>query len=277
MRSHRLKIPKYNLPLRIRPWFVGLTIFIMLALAFLGFTNVVHGLPVNDKLLHFFCLGTATAVFYFIFDVEEEYRRIWFWRHCPLMFTVFVCVFLGGFVSEFVQSLLPHKTFQFGDVVANILGSGIGLYVAYHLEKYYRRRREISRLYRPLSASNSSLNFDSDEEDESGTQLLPLHNKPDTPSSALFPQQQQHNKNKKGKARARSGSLALGNVWDEREELFNVGDDDEDDEDDDDDSEEGSSDDDEGRGQERTAPAPPDAPRDAKPAKSVRWAEGSAR
>ena len=43
----------------------------MLILAFLGFTNAAHGLPVNDKLLHFFCLCLATGVFYFIFDVEE--------------------------------------------------------------------------------------------------------------------------------------------------------------------------------------------------------------
>jgi len=43
----------------------------MLSLAFLGFTNVVHVFPLNDKLLHFFCLGIATGVFYFIFDVEE--------------------------------------------------------------------------------------------------------------------------------------------------------------------------------------------------------------
>jgi len=125
------------------------------------------------------------------------------------------------------------------------------------------------RLYRPLSASNSSLNLPSDEEDESGTQLLPLHNKPDNPPSTLFPQ----NKNKKGKSRARSGSLALADVWDEREELFGVGDDD----DDDDEEEEGSSDD-EGEG----SPTPPprqerqDAPREAKPVKSVRWAAGSA-
>lgn len=82
-------------------------------------------------------------------------------------------------MSEFVQSLLPvrlplfpfilvsdtysptqYKTFQFGDIVvsfpispsfvlltasgkANLLGSGIGLYVAYHLERYYRQRREV--------------------------------------------------------------------------------------------------------------------------------------
>jgi hypothetical protein len=126
------------------------------------------------------------------------------------------------------------------------------------------------RLYRPLSASNSSLNLPSDEEDESGTQLLPLYNKPDTPPSALFPQ----NKHKKGKSRARSGSLALADVWDEREELFGVGDDDEGEE------EEGGGSEDEG--DEHAVPTPPlrqerqDAPREAKLVKSVRWAEGSA-
>jgi hypothetical protein len=125
------------------------------------------------------------------------------------------------------------------------------------------------RLYRPLSTSNSSLNLPSDEEDESGTQLLPLHNKPDTPPSALFPQ----NITKKGKGRARSGSLALADVWDEREELFGVGD--ADDADDDECSSEN-------EGEEHAAPTPPsyqerqDAPREAKPVKSVRWAEGSA-
>ena len=80
----------------------------------------------------------------------------------------------------------------------------------------------------------------------------------------MFPQ----NKAKKGKGRARTGSLALGDVWDEREELFGVGDDD----DDDGASEEG--------GEGRTQPASVRLednvpPRDTKPVKSVRWAEGS--
>jgi len=179
---------------------------------------------------------------------------------------------------------------------ANLLGSGIGLYLAYHLEKYYRRRREVRahpfpplgqrltpsrfprqiwRLYRPLSASNSSLALDSDE-DESGTQLLPLHNKPDTPPSALFPQ----NNSKKGKARARAASLALADVWDEREELCGGGEADE--EDDEDRGEDGGEGEGEGEGEVRTTPVPPvrqerqNTPRPAKPAKSVRWAEGSA-
>lgn len=249
------------------------------------------------------------------------------------MFTFFVCFFLGGIVSEFVQSLLPASLSPFRSLLisltrvlrlaqnlpvrryrraffishtlsfamliasekANLLGSGIGLYLAYHLEKYYRRRREVRthpfpllgqrltlsrfprqiwRLYRPLSASNSSLALDSEEEDESGTQLLPLHNKPDTSPSALFPQ----NNTKKGKARARAASLALADVWDEREELFGVGEADEDDDEDrGQDGGEG-----EGEGEVRTTPAPlvrqerQNTPRPTKPPKSVRWAEGSA-
>lgn len=43
----------------------------MVALAFLGFTNFAHSLPLNDKVLHFICLMLATGMFYFIFDVEE--------------------------------------------------------------------------------------------------------------------------------------------------------------------------------------------------------------
>jgi len=35
------------------------------------------------------------------------------------------------------------KEFQIGDVVANLLGSSVGLYISYHLEKYYRHRREV--------------------------------------------------------------------------------------------------------------------------------------
>jgi hypothetical protein len=41
--------------------------------------------------------------------IQREYRRIWFWRHCPMLFTIFVCFILGGIVSEFVQSLLPVR------------------------------------------------------------------------------------------------------------------------------------------------------------------------
>ncbi|KAJ7063364.1 fungal-specific transcription factor domain-containing protein [Mycena amicta] len=192
-------IPRFNNNLRLRPWFLLATVLIMLLLAFLGFTDFSRSLPVNDKALHFSCFGIATAVFYFIFDVEEESRRHWFWRNLALIFTVFVCFFCGGILSEFVQSMLPYKEFQFGDVVANLLGSSVGLFSSYYLERYYRTRREIARLYQPLDATSLS-DFDEDEE----LQLLPTH-RPQAPS--------------KGAPK----SARIGDVWDEREELFGIG------------------------------------------------------
>ncbi|EKM54561.1 uncharacterized protein PHACADRAFT_258496 [Phanerochaete carnosa HHB-10118-sp] len=193
------------MPLRFRPWFLLFTALVMVVLALLGFTNLSHSLPLNDKMLHFFCLMLATGVFYFIFDVEEDARRIWFWHHSPLIFTGTMCFLFGGIVSEFVQSMLPYKEFQIGDVFANLLGSSVGLYVAYYLEKYYRHRREISRLYRPLNAEDDL----SDEEDlEAGTQLLPTPVDPVATRDAA-----------KGPAK----TSRLQDVWDEGEELFDIG------------------------------------------------------
>ncbi|KIK67155.1 hypothetical protein GYMLUDRAFT_92990 [Collybiopsis luxurians FD-317 M1] len=205
MKSNKIRLPNhYDLPIRLRPWFIGFTILVMLILAFLGFTDSSHSLPFNDKVLHFTCFLIATTVFYFIFDVEEEYRRIWFWRHSGLILTGFICFFCGGILSEFVQSMLPYKIFDTGDIVANLLGSSIGLYAAYHLERYYRNRREIARLYQPLDMEALS----EDEDDETAGSLLPTH-------TGHHSQQQS-----KG-----SKSIRLTDVWDEREELFGIGED----------------------------------------------------
>lgn len=114
-------------------------------------------------------------------------------------------------MSEFVQSLLPYKEFQTGDVAANLLGSTLGLYIAYYLERYYRHRREISRLYRPLDDTAPS----DDEDDVEGTQLLPTHYLPSTSRSP---------KDSRAK-KTDVGRIHLGDVWDEREELFDIGDD----------------------------------------------------
>ncbi|KAF9792913.1 hypothetical protein BJ322DRAFT_996208 [Thelephora terrestris] len=209
MRSHHFRIPIYDMPIRLRPWFIVFTFIVMLVLAFLGFTNISHSLPLNDKLLHFMCLGIATGIFYFIFDVEDDARRIWFWRHSPLIFTGIVCFFAGGFISEVVQSTLPYKEFQIGDVVANLFGSSVGLFISYHLEKYYRHRREISQLYRPLDTEYLSNGEDEDDLESGGVQLQATS-------------QHQHKSSSNNKI-PETGAIRLGDVWDEREELFGVG------------------------------------------------------
>lgn len=206
MKSHHIRIPNYDMPIRFRPWFLVFTVIIIILLAFLGFTKFSQSLPLNDKLLHFLCFSLATGVFYFIFDVEEHAKRIWFWKHSPLIFTLFLCFLCGGILSEFVQSALPYKEFQIGDIIANLLGSSVGLCASYYMERYYRRRREIARLYQPLNL-DSAYDQDDEEEELYNTQLLPMHHQ----NAMTQP------KANKGK------SVHFKDVWDEQEELFGIG------------------------------------------------------
>lgn len=48
--------------------------------------------------------------------------------------------------------LLQWKTFQWGDILANLLGSSLFLYIGVLLRRRARRRSEIAELYQPLSA-----------------------------------------------------------------------------------------------------------------------------
>jgi hypothetical protein len=145
----------------------------------------------------------VTAIFYFVIDVEEEARRIWFWRHLAMILTIFICFFCGAILAEVVQSFLPHKQFDMNAVFANLLGSITGLFVAYHIDRYYRYRREIARLYRPLDTATP---FSDDEDEGAGTQLLPTHTRSTIPN---------HKRGQK--------SIRLADPWDEREELFGIG------------------------------------------------------
>ncbi|KAJ3566524.1 hypothetical protein NP233_g6956 [Leucocoprinus birnbaumii] len=215
----------------------------MVVLAFLGFTDFSRALPLNDKLLHFLCFMIATGVFYFIVDIEESARRVWFWRYFNLIFTSFTCFLCGGILSEVVQSLLPYKEFQIGDVVANLLGSSIGLLASYHLEKYYRYRREIARLYRPLE-SDSLSDFEDDLE-TLGTQLLPTHHSRTTDSSSewvtspvgISGSDRGGKVGETAKKQKKKGNVRFAPVRErdesEREELFDIGEDSSDGEDED--------------------------------------------
>ena len=55
-------------------------------------------------------------------------------------------------VTAFLTFCLQYKEFQVGDVAANLLGSSLGLYIAYHLERYYRHRREVRHLVTSCAA-----------------------------------------------------------------------------------------------------------------------------
>ncbi|TXT06100.1 hypothetical protein VHUM_03573 [Vanrija humicola] len=144
LRSYPIK----GVPLRLRPAMVFVVAAWLILLGVLGFAPLPT-LPINDKALHFFGLGFATFLIYFVLEVPEgPHRRIWYIRRAPLILTVVCGFFVGGIVSEIVQSMLP-----LGDIAANLLGSTGFLYLAHVLDKRNRRRAELAQLYQPLSAS----------------------------------------------------------------------------------------------------------------------------
>ncbi|KAJ9479066.1 hypothetical protein PHBOTO_002555 [Pseudozyma hubeiensis] len=154
------------LPLRIRPAFVLLNVLDLIFLGVLGFhPRGQTWIRINDKILHFVCFFLATAMFYMIWDVDEPARASAIWRNASLFLTGVTCFLVGGIGSEIVQSLLPYKVFQIGDIVANLLGSSLGLFFSYHLEKRYRAKRELERLYAPLDIEDYG-DVDEEEYDE---------------------------------------------------------------------------------------------------------------
>lgn len=154
------------LPLRIRPAFVVLNVLDLIFLGVLGFHPSGQAwIRLNDKVLHFICFFFATALFYMIWDVDESARGSWLWRNASLILTFATCFIVGGIGSEIVQSLLPYKQFQLGDIIANLFGSSLGLFFSYHIELSYRARREIERLYAPLDIEDYG-----DLDDEEGSE-----------------------------------------------------------------------------------------------------------
>ncbi|SPO25450.1 uncharacterized protein UTRI_03130_B [Ustilago trichophora] len=198
------------LPLRIRPAFVILNILDLIFLGILGFhPRGQTWIRINDKILHFVCFFLATAMFYMIWDVDEPARASYLWRNASLILTAITCFLVGGIGSEIVQSLLPYKEFQIGDIVANLLGSSLGLFFSYHLEKRYRARRELERLYAPLDIEDYG---DLDDETEDDVDSRPLQ-RPTAPRSSLKPSKGTASVGGKKKTRFDS------NIWDDSVEI----------------------------------------------------------
>jgi len=93
---------------------------------------------------------------------------IWYWDYFNEILTGFVCFFLGGFGTEFVQIFLPWKVFSWGDILANELGCLTGYQLSRLLHRHYRTKLELSSLYQPLEAVGSSRDLDvfSEQDDD---------------------------------------------------------------------------------------------------------------
>ncbi|GAA5879944.1 hypothetical protein JCM1840_006939 [Sporobolomyces johnsonii] len=229
-----------GLPLRIRPAFVLLTSLTLLVLSLLGFHPTLAArlappqVPFSDKVLHFVCFALATSLFYAIWQVEEHARRVWFWRWWNELAAILVCVLVGGIGSEFVQSLLPYKTFQAGDIVANLLGAGLGILVSHHVSRESRRSAELRRLYVHLDQLSES--DESEEEDDvvvtGGGASGAAQREMEEGRARAEGQLRNDGEGRRRAVAGGSSRQAVNNPWDDREEeeIFGLGGDEEDDE-----------------------------------------------
>jgi len=116
-------------------------------------------------------------------------------------------------MSEFVQSLLPYKTFQIGDVVANLLGSGLALYLSSKYAQERRREKELRRLYVRMDEMDDEL--DSDEDREEGGREGLLNGRSPTVGGERTPREMEEGFNSKGKGARRE---QVNNPWDDGED-----------------------------------------------------------
>ncbi|SGY82190.1 BQ5605_C009g05551 [Microbotryum silenes-dioicae] len=163
-------------PVRIRPMMALLTASSLLVLAALGFhptlaSKISPPVPFSDKLLHFVCLTAASAQFYAIWNVDQAVRTSWHWKHWNELVSILVCGIWGSIGSEFVQSLLPYKTFQWGDVVANILGTTLGITLSRSWTRHREKAQQLRRLYQPLHLEESDDALDDEDDADDGSIL----------------------------------------------------------------------------------------------------------
>ncbi|KAF7918798.1 uncharacterized protein EAE98_009576 [Botrytis deweyae] len=120
--------------MRIRLPFAGAFLFLLLLAGYAGLTSIQVDAVINDKVLHTTTFFILTVVFYWILDTS---------RRRNLNFTLIICTGILGVGSEFLQGFLPNgRTFDFYDIVANIVGSlaGVALCSWYHLRMLERKR-----------------------------------------------------------------------------------------------------------------------------------------
>lgn len=110
-------------------------------------------LPVNDKVLHLLTFFALTVAFYWVVDTS---------RRRTLHLTLLVCTAGLGVGSEVLQAVLPNgRAFDLYDVVANLVGSAVGVALC---AWYHKRMLERKRL-RKYSAVPGGEGVGGEEED----------------------------------------------------------------------------------------------------------------
>ncbi|KAI9301056.1 hypothetical protein BJ944DRAFT_208274 [Cunninghamella echinulata] len=136
--------------------------FLLCIMGILGFAPISVHEYINDKLLHFSTFCILGICLYYLWNLS--YRRNFILAS--------VILFAISFGSEFVQGLLPYRTFDWYDILANIIGSSVGLLIAFIMDYTWTTRKErirrqggtkVAKDQRALMDDFEDLNSDSDD------------------------------------------------------------------------------------------------------------------
>jgi hypothetical protein len=144
--------------MRVRKFTLVLFALALLGAGYLGFADIKL---VNDKVIHFTVFFLLTALFYWLFDTQST-RTI---RNM----TFLLCTLGGGIGSEFVQGMLPYRTFDPLDILCNLLGSTLALIISiiYHKKLLEQRRQHrYEQLRNSIPPEVGDVNFDMDVENK---------------------------------------------------------------------------------------------------------------
>ncbi|CAO3593760.1 unnamed protein product [Absidia cylindrospora] len=86
----------------------------------------------NDKVLHFSTFCILSVCLYFLWNLSFKRNLI---LTCGILFFLTIG-------SEFIQGLLPYRTFDWYDILANVLGSTTGLLLAFICDYAWKARKE---------------------------------------------------------------------------------------------------------------------------------------
>ncbi|ODV97748.1 hypothetical protein PACTADRAFT_31181 [Pachysolen tannophilus NRRL Y-2460] len=113
-----------------------------------SFSNIE--LSSYDKALHFVVFMVLTALFYFLVDVRDLKKL--------KILTFVICTVIASTTSEFLQDFLTGSRRKFDpmDILANMIGSAVGLIVADLYNKKLIRSRKLSRRARRRNNNNGA-------------------------------------------------------------------------------------------------------------------------
>lgn len=95
-------------------------------------TDLLNELLSFDKVVHFFIFGVL--VFLMIIGLNKQYRYLLL-RQNAIQISIGVGI-LYGLLIEFIQYLIPGRSFEFTDILANTFGCFIGLGMFYMVYKF---------------------------------------------------------------------------------------------------------------------------------------------